>query len=700
MNIRIYLFIVFMLLLSSSFAFAEEPSAKPDAEQEKKMELDDVVVTATRTERTTEEIPAGVSVVTKEKIKDTRMFNLKEALTGIPGVQSESKNGGYDARLIMRGAGLKARYGVREIMILLDGVPITDPDGMSRLDFVDAELVDRIDVVKGPNSTLYGANAAGGVINITTKSLFEEIKSVKAGYGSYNTQSYNGLFGTHLGKTYVSVSGSRRSTDGFREWNAFETNQGGLKVGHLFSEKASVEATVSLTKADLQLPGTLTYNQYDGDIRQLTTEQWRNMGRYSKVFYSSLKGDVELGNFKLKPLAYFQAWNHYHPVTGLINDGGAQVYGTDLQTDFKHSLGPVKGLATFGVAGQIDKTSGDKYTYRDFVASPGGRILYTFSDEKGDFAEHEENTISKWGVYFQESLRPTDRWLIDIGVRYDQVLFDLHTEQFRDYNWATGRYVVARDSIFRDKTFDRLSPRIGVVYKLTPVFNLYSNISTGFQTPQTSELNLNPDLEPSKTYNYETGVKARFKGGHGFDLSFFYIQVKDDIIQTILPDNQSSYSNAGETRKKGIELSAYVQPVAGLTLGGAYTYSDFTFAQFSEVINGTTFNRDGNRLPYIPIHQYSLFAGYRHSSGLRAKIETNSWGQYEVDNANSEKYQGYSFITNALIGYTWRGLDITVDAYNIFDKRHAIEVSKESGGQTKYRPGGPLTFMARISYRF
>lgn len=697
MRMRLLFMISIILMFVGSGLCAEEPARET---RDKSMELEEVVVTATRTERSTEEIPAGVSVVTKEKIKDTRMFNLKDALTGIPGVQAESKNGGYDSRLIIRGAGLKARYGVREIMILLDGVPITDPDGMSRLDFVDAEMVDRIDVVKGPNSTLYGANAAGGVINIISKSLFEETKSAKVGYGSHNTQLYNGIFGTHFGNTYVSVSGSRRSTDGWREWNEFGTNQGSLRVGHLFGEKASVEATVSLTRANLQLPGALTLAQYESDQSQLTSEPWRHMGRYSDIFYSSVKGEVKLGDFKLKPLAYFQQWQHYHPVTGMINDGGARVYGADFQADYKHALGPVQGVATAGIAGQIDKTNGDKYTYRDFAASPGGRLLYTLSDEKGTFAEHEENTISKWGVYFQESLRPAEKWIIDLGVRYDQVLFDIHTEQYTEYSYALGRYLPNRETILRDTTFERVSPRIGLIYKALPFLNLYGNVSTGFQTPQTSELGLNPDLMPSKTYNYETGFKARFAGGHGIDLSVFYIQVEDDIVQTKLPNNESSYSNAGKTQKKGIELAAYVQPFKGLFFGGSYTYSDFTFVEFNEVINGVNFSRDGNRLPYIPIHQYSLYAAYKHSSGLRFRLEANTWGEYEVDNANSEKYNGYSFVTNAVVGYEWRGLDLTFDAYNLFNSRYAMEVSKDSGGEAKYRPGGPLSLMARISYRF
>jgi iron complex outermembrane receptor protein len=681
------------LLLIGPSAQAQEPAEKP-------MVLDEVVVTATRTERATEEIPAGISVVTKEDIQDTRMFGLKEALSGLSGVQSESKNGGYDTRLIIRGAGLKARYGIREIMILLDGVPITDPDGMSRLDFVDSEMVERVDVVKGPNSTLYGANAAGGVVNIITKNLYEETKSVKAGYGSYNTQSYNAAYGTHFGETYVSASGSRRSTDSWREWNRFSTDQGGLKVGHLFSENSSLEASISLTKADIQLPGTLTRTQFENDIRQLTSEQWRNMGRYSDILYTSLKGETEVGGVKLKPLAYYQKWSHYHPVTGMINDGGAQVYGADVQADIAHSIAGMAGVLTTGVAGQVDKTDGEKYTYRDYVTGGGGRLLYTTSDEKGSLAEQEKDTIGKWGVYVQESLRPSERWIVDLGARYDRVNFDLHTEQFSAFNYATARYVAGRATILRDATFERVSPRIGVVYKLTKAVNLYGNLSTGFQTPQTSELSLNPDLVPSKTTNYETGCKVRFAGGHSIDLSLFYITVKDDIVQTMLPNNESSYSNAGETEKKGVELSAKLQVAPGLFLGGAYTYSDFTFTEFNEVINGVNFRRDGNRLPYIPVHQYTLFATYKHSSGLRFKVEASTWGQYEVDNANSETYKGYSLITNALVGYEIKEWDFTVDAYNLFDTRHAIEVTKDSGGAAKYRPGAPTTFMARVGYKF
>jgi iron complex outermembrane receptor protein len=677
------------------------------AEDGKKKELEEITVTATRTERTTEEIPAGVTVVTKEEIKDMRMFGVREALTGVAGVQSETKNGGYDARLIIRGAGLKARYGVREIMILLDGVPLTDPDGMTNLDRVDTQLVDRVDVVKGPNSTLYGANAAGGVINIITKSPFEEIKSVKAGYGSYNTQSYNAIYGTSFGgKTYVTLSGSRRSTDSWRAWNEFSTNQFGIKLGHMFDNKTLLEANVSYTKSDFQLPGVLTKAQFDSDITQLTSDKWRHSGRYSEVLNASLKFEKEIGNVKLKPLAYFQWWHHYHPVTAFINDGGANVYGADFQVDVKHKIAGMEGVLTTGITGQADEASGDKYTYNDVFPSTArypstAALQYTLSDSKGTLSEKSADTTTKWGVYVQESIRPSDRWIIDLGVRYDQVDFDINTDTYIKYNYGTNRYYASAETIRIDKTFDYISPRAGVVYKLSKAFNLYGNISTGFQTPQSSELSTTSSLNPSVTVNYEAGLKARFNGGHSFDLALFHAKVDDEIVQ-IRQDGSTVYSNAGETKKNGLEFSGRAQVLKGLFLGGSYTYSSFKFVKFTEVSGTTGYNRDGNRYPYVPMHQYSLFAHYKHSSGLKIKVDTYTWGNYFVDNANSEKYAGYDFLTNALIGYEKKNWDVTFDVNNLFDKRYAMEVTKDIGATAaaKYRPGAPMTMMARVTYKF
>lgn len=685
-----------------------EPPAPPAGQasddlpvERTKERLDEVVVTATRTERTIEEIPAGVSSISPEDIRNTRMFGLSEAIQGTSGVQSETKNGGYDARLIIRGAGLKARYGVREIMVLVDGVPITDPDGLTRLDSVDTDLVERIDIVKGPNSTLYGANAAGGVINIITRSPFEEMTSAKVGYGSDDTQMYSAVVGTVSGDTAISIYGSRKSTDSWREWNKFETTQAGLKIGQLIDGKSSIEAGFHFTTADIQLPGSLTKEQFESDITQLTTEPWRHMGRYSDVYSANAKYTVTSGSWEVKPLVYYQHWNHYHPVTGLINDGGADVFGTDIQGDIKHRIGNMDAIFTTGVAGQADMRSTDKYTYQDVQLSGTGRILYTLSDAAGSLAEQGNDDVMKWGVYAQESLRPSDRWIIDAGIRYDRVSFDITNEVYQEYSYALGRYVPNRVTEDISKDFSAVTPRVGVVLKASDIVHLYANVSTGFQTPQSSEIVENPDLRPLTAYNYETGLKARFPEGHSIDLSVFRIDVEDEIVQTALPGNQTDYSNAGRTEKLGVEFTGSIAPAEGASLGGSYTYSHFKYKDFTEPVGGTNYDRSGNWLPYVPWHQYTVYGMYRHASGFKVRLDTNTWGRYYIDNANSSMYDGYEFITNGLIGYEKKNLNVSFDVYNIFDTRYAIEVTKEATSAfERYRPGAPRSYMLRLSYAF
>jgi len=676
--------------------------------------LEEVVITATRTARSVDEVPAALTVVTREELEDARMLGIKEALTGISGVQSESKNGGYDARLIIRGAGLKARYGVREIMVLLDGVPITDPDGLSRFDFVDTQLVERIDVLKGPNSTLYGANAAGGVVNIITVKPYEELRSIKLGYGSDDTRLANLLYSTNPGKdTYLTLFGTHKSTDGWREWNEFESNQGGLKFGQQFDEDTSLDVNFTYTKADLQLPGTLTKEQFDADITQLTDEPFRHNGRYSEIYFLSLTGSQDFSAaLSYTPILYYQNWQHLHPVPGAINDGGAQVFGTDQQFTLRHR--PLGADATLVIGGsvQFDDSEGDKYAYRDYTTTTGipttGRITATLSDAKGDKIESDDDLVTKWGVYLQESLELGESWVVDAGVRYDQVIFDLSADIVQEYSWSTGNYVTPSETdIDFTKRYDYVSPRIGAVYRLTDGLNLYANISTGFQTPQSSEITDNRDLDPAVTVNYETGVKGGTTAGDSLDLALFYMQVKDEIIQTVELGGVSTYSNAGETEKQGLELAAQTRSLAGLRLGGTYTYSDFSFVDFSEPVNSgfptfttTNVSRNGNQLPYIPRHQYSLFASYRHRVGFKSRIETNTWGSYYIDNANSEKYSGYEFLTNLMVGWEFGRWDLVVDVANLFDKHYAMEVAKGTTGDATYRPGAPRSVFAKVTYKF
>ena len=178
--------------------------------------LEEVAVTATRLERATKDIPEAISVIGKERIDNSRMFNITDALSGTPGVLINSKSGGYDTRVLIRGGGLKANYGIREIFLMRDGVPITDPDSFTRMDFIDTQDIERIEVSKGPGN-IYATGSTAGVIHLISKSVFDEsANSISIAGGDYGKLNAHARLGGVGDRHAYAITASYRKADGAR----------------------------------------------------------------------------------------------------------------------------------------------------------------------------------------------------------------------------------------------------------------------------------------------------------------------------------------------------------------------------------------------------------------------------------------------------------------------------------------------------
>ena len=676
----------------------------------KDITLEEVTVTATRLERQVLEVPASVEVADAEMIRDANMFNIKEVLQTVPGVLIKSPNQGYDARLIIRGSGLKARYGVRDIMVLLDGVPITDPDSFTRLDFIDPQLIRQIEVVKGPNSTLWGANAAGGVINVLTKSPYERRGGiVKAGIGEYGTLNSHLSFSNNPAENfYCTVSASRRQTDNhWRRWNEFRTTQGSIQTALAFDDGSALESYFGYTDASIQLPGKLDRAMFEDYLRTGEANQtegpWQHSGRYSEIFFFNSRWSRQIGDFELKPMVFINSWNHRHPVTGRINQADTNTYGLDIQINHTHRFLNRSGTLTFGATGRFDDQETDYFKYAEYLTGFGGRITEVLSDKRGERIETQKRKTELYGIYLQESIHPSEKCIVDLGLRYDEIRFDISGTRTEDYDYSAGTYIPAADPESIKRSFGRESPRLGISYKLVDGLNIYSQFSKGIQTPTEGEINENPRLNLVEVTNFEIGLKARFPRW-SLDSAFYYSPVESEIVQVVGPGGQSQYVNSGKTNKKGFELSAawFILPI--LELGGTYSLTDYTFDDFSEPVDmgGTTVNvdRSENSLPFVPENQFSLFISCRHSSGLRLRVESLGWGAYYIDNANSEKYEGYAFVTNAMAAYEKGSFEVSLNADNLFNDYYATEVEKDTRGVVRYTPAAPRRVMLRLTYNF
>jgi iron complex outermembrane receptor protein len=667
---------------------------------------EEISVTATRAPRRTRDVPQAISVVGKDVIDDKVVFNVKDVVVGTPGVLVDTKNGGYDARLIIRGAGLKAAYGVRELMLLRDGVPLTDPDSFSRLDWVDTQDLERIEISKGPGN-LFSPGTAGGAIQIISRSVFDPSTDVaQVGGGTAGALDLHLRKSAGVADQALALTGSyRRQENDWRARNDFDSLQLSLKHGVKLAGSAALESEAGFTRSNLQLPGAMNADQFAAFRRTgeqtASSDVWKHSGRYSTILSFTSRLEQPLGDLTVRPRLYYNQWTHLHPVTGAINEtrDWNHTLGTDLEAQHRHALGSAQGTLVAGVTakGQWCDDS-RKYQYRDVatVASGprAGAISATLSDAKGALMEIQSQRTLLGGLFLQETVQ-AGRVTVDVGGRFDHTWMRTRSDQRSSYGWTTGRYVENPSPVVAvtEKQFDLPAPKAGVSVRLTEAVSLFASAAQGAQVPSESEVLSNPGLSPSRSTSYEAGVKAR-AARLTLDASVYWNPVVDEIV-SVPEGGLTVYRNAGETRKLGAEVSGSVRLPAGLELGASYAYSDFTYVRFAD--RGVTY--DGKRLPYVPVHQYGAFAAWRHPAGLRLRLQTNTWGRYWIDNANSERYRGYAFLTSAGAAWRWGRSEVMLDVSNLLDERYAAQVTKDAtGARVSYSAGTPLTVLA--SYRF
>lgn len=687
--------------------------------------LEAISVTATKIATPTKDVSQSIAVVDEQTIEDQNILNIQEAIQDIPGVNAESSTNSPNPRLIIRGAGLKARYGVREIMVMKDGVPLTDPDSFTRFDFIDMQDVSSLEVQKGPGS-INAANATGGVIQLITKSVFDDNSNrIKVGLGDdgqYNTNLK--LSGTLSEKDFVAFTFSKRAIDNsWRDNNDFDSTQATLKYGHIFDDESTLEAEFSYTESNMNIPTSMTTDEFaefekTGEQHD-TSAQWQHSARDSKIAAINVKYEKEMGDVLFKPRFYFNTWEHFHPVTGLINDSDDNsVYGTDLEMNYVHKLFESEATLVAGVTYKTDITNdAKKYEYADLLTKtvvprfgpprPYQEIIRTLSNDKGDLAQVEDTTTTLYGAYFMETFSPSEEITIDISSRIDKLSFDISGNEITAYDYGSKSYVSGAGAYDIDKTYNLFSAKLGGIYKLTDTTNMYASIATANQAPTGSEIEAADDqgisLDKSTSVNYEIGLKTR-SGNLLFDLAIYQNDVKDEIVKILDADGGVIFDNAGETQKRGLELNTVYRVTNELDLGGSYAYSDYEFVKFEEQVGygsrARWESRDGNALPYIPEHQYSLFAAYRMDNGFKARVTTRGWGSYYMDNANTEKYEGYDFVTDLMVGYEHHAHSIQLNVKNITDEYYAMEALKDANGKIAYKAAAPMSAMVTYSYEF
>ncbi len=660
---------------------AHDSTARDSARRRPPQQLKEIEVTVTRSTEALSRVPAAVSVVGATDVRRAQpTLGLDESLNNVPGVYVANRyNFSLDQRLSIRGFGSRSNFGTRGVKILLDGVPQTLPDGQSQLTNVEFGSIDRIEVIRGSASSLYG-NASGGVISLQTEPAdpgpFSQYARAEGGaFGLFKWQTR-----THgrSGKASGTLSLSRTLVDGFRQQSAADLRLLNTAIDYTLSGADLL--TLRFSAADnpkSQNPGALTPAEYaanpdtaaranilrgadkDAQQQQLALG-FKHLGddgaEYGITTYGFLR---KLDN----PLATPPPGD-VGPTIGTFVRIDRAVGGVRASGTRRAGSGRLAPRITAGVDFQYLRD--DRQNFRSISGLPTDSTLID-----------QRETVSELGPFLQAHWAPADRVLVSVGSRYDRVSFTAKDRHFSDGVDNSG-----------SRTMDNWSGNGGMSYSVSDAFVPYANVASSFETPTTTELGNRPDglggfndqLGPQRAWTYEVGARGRISGLIEYQLAGYLGRISDAIVQFQEIGGRAFFRNAGKTHNDGVEVGVTVRPLSGLQLFGTYTYSDYTFADY-KVLNGATIDTlDGNRLPGVPKHFGRVGLRGDVGRGFAVDIDHTLSSSLFADDSNTVRIDGWGAgVTNLRV--SWRGelgrtlVNPFVGVNNLFDKRYIASVT-------------------------
>jgi iron complex outermembrane receptor protein len=647
--------------------------------------LDEIVVTATRLESSVRDVARSISVIDQQEIQNgQQLLGLDEVLLRVPGLYMQNRyNFAQDLKVSLRGFGSQANFGIRSLRIFVDDIPETLPDGQSGVDSIDLGSTSRIEVLRGPASSLYG-NAAGGVVAIYselgTDSPYAEASLSAGDHGYWRPQLK--VAGSSDSLSYM-VNASRTELDGYRDHSrARGTNINGKLSFELSGQDKLLLAFNNTDQPQAQDPGGIDATQLADDRRSARLQNVNfdageelEQQRLGAVYKARRSG----GEWMLRNYYVWRDFTSRLPFT----DGGA----VDLQRSF------------YGIGAQYSTPQGGTGRLR----LTAGLDLDRQDDERqrfdnnngvvGDRVFEQDETVTSRGLYLQGQLQLSPLWSLSAGLRRDKLRFDVRDRHLQDGDDSGAL------------PFAHWSPSLALS-RSSGSSVLFASWSSAFETPTTTEL-ANPDgsggfnrmLRPQLADNVEIGFKS--SGNTLFyELSVFRIELEQELVPFEIASSpgRSFYANAGSSSRDGVEAALSWDAGNGLSARVSYTWSDFRFDEFVE--DGVDFG--GNRLPGLPERFAYVSLGFTRSPGFSATLESQFSGKTFANNANSTPVPAYS-LSNLRLGYEWQRSRWTVRSYlginNIFDARYNGNIRINAFGGRYYEPAPERNIYASVVVR-
>lgn len=666
-------------------------------------ELDQVVVTASRDRQKRTDAPVAISVVSPKTIRETKPTTPREVLNKVGGVYMVDLGNEQHSMSMRQPLTTSSMF-----LYLEDGIPIR-PTGLfnhNALIEMNMTATSRMEVIKGPSSSLHGSEAIGGAINFITHSPSPELE------GNLQMQSSN----TGYKKADFMVSDSWKNvgvvasgyyanrSEGPRDHSDYDKLAFTLREDWHITDQTVWTNKLSYIDYKTDMTGGVdSTNYFEQDFSSLQTFTYRKVDALRlrsslNLFWNESSKTTITGIFRDNEMGqnpHYRIKDDYKPWADTGDPTLA--HGEENLNSFRSIGGIIQHrqelpfLETEWITGVTFDYSPSSYQANYIRIDKSEEGIYTDYVKTDSLLSHYDIDLINTAAYTHIKIAPTQRLNIIAALRYDRIDYEY------DNYLPPSAFSGAPDETSH---FDQITPKLGLTYDLKGNIGFYGNYSVGFSPPEVSELYRGvkvPQLEPAVYSNYEFGGWWSFAGGKGYmDLALYLLEGENEIISVKQPDGSTEKENAGETRHRGIEYSIKYSPADKFSIRFSGANAEHLFTDFVEEGNDYTDNLMATSPSFISNSE--LIYRPELLKGSHVSLEWQHMGEYYMDPANTEKYPGFD-VFNLRLGYQVNDVEFWIHTINITDENYATVVNKSAWGKS-YRVGQPRTITVGIGYKF
>ncbi|OAQ41572.1 TonB-dependent receptor [Pedobacter psychrophilus] len=655
--------------------------------------LNEVKVKAYLSEKILISLPATVSIINKNQIENSATQSIIPALNSVAGVKMEERSPG-SYRLSIRGSLLRSPFGVRNLKVYYDDFPLTDAGGNTYINLIDQSAIQNIEVLKGPDGSLFGANS-GGVVLINTQAKADKISAdlLAGSYGlfrenvGFNQSNQNYEFNIHQAYQYA---------NGYRDQSQMKRNffQATQKVN--YNDKGSIKFSGFYSDLGYQTPGGLTLAQKDANPTSARPKtnftpgaEEQNAGIYNRTLFAGISHEYQFNS----------NWKHVFSVSGITTD-----FKNPFITNYEKRKENSLALRTYF---NYQKKASEKLNIE-------WNLGYEFQQSNADILNYNNDkgtatTIIAADRIINQSQFVFTRFVFDIEKKLNAEISS--SLNFTNYDFKLLPESTNSSIAGTQKLKPEVMPKLAISYLLNPNFVLRGIVSRGFSAPTTAEVRasdakINTNLNPEQGWNYELGLRFRTPFERVYiDLAGFYYRLNNAIVRRVNAADQDFYLNAGGTNQKGIELSLNASMLKKpssvfeqITYNIAVTLNDFKFRDYQIAAD----NFSGNILTGVPKLNINNNLNFSFKNQISLFIQHQYNGKTSLNDAANVFADLYNLVMMKLgwgkkIGKSTLKFNAGVD--NLLNENYSLGNDLNAFGNRFYNPAATRNYFFGLGLR-